>query len=118
MSSQQVAGGVESPKGASSLVGREKNLHTRKMISSTDVRDYEEFQVRSQHKVSRGGWVAAEMDLAMVTEMVLCEDTVLKAKLSHTDTALWNWIKPLGSKRNCRPFDPRMGKDLMHLKNR
>lgn len=45
--------------------------------------------------MSRGGWVAAEMALAMVTEMVLCEDTVLKAKLNHKDTALRNWIKPL-----------------------
>lgn len=95
MSTQQVAGGVANPKGASSRVGREKNLHTRKMISSADDRDYEEFQARSQHKVSRGGWAVAEMALAMVTEMVLCEDTVLKAKLSQKDTALWKWIKPL-----------------------
>lgn len=55
------------------------------MISSTDDRDYEEFQVRSQHKGFRGGWVVAEMALAMVTEMVLCEDTELEAKLSQKD---------------------------------
>lgn len=72
-----------------------KNVQTSKMISSTDDRDYEEVKVRSQHKGFRGGWVVAEIALATVTEMVLCEDTMLKAKLSNKDTALWTWIKTL-----------------------
>ena len=59
-----------------------KNVQTSKMISSTDDRDYEEVKVRSQHKGFRGEWVVAEIALAMVTEMVFCEDTMLKAKLS------------------------------------
>lgn len=72
-----------------------KNVQTSKMISSNDDRDYEEVKVRSQHKGFRGGWVVAEIALATVTEMVLCEDTMLKAKLSNKDTALWTWIKTL-----------------------
>lgn len=96
MSTQQVAGSEASPKGSSSLVGCEKkNVQTSKMISSTDDRDYEEVKVRSQHKGFRGGWVVAEIALAIVTETIFCEDTMLKAKLSKKDTALWTWIKPL-----------------------
>ena len=37
----------------------------------------------------------AEIALAIVTETIFCEDTMLKAKLSKKDTALWTWIKPL-----------------------